>query len=243
MTRSRFAATVTLAVAACAGVALPAQAAPMLALTGWAFGTGHNVATTAYGGAAGGFTGRLTGAGAYDSAAFLTYCVELSESFAFSAAPQGGYSIVAGSSYFGADKAARLGRLLTYVADNPTAVDTSAESTALQLAIWNVVYDSDWTLASGGSFSDGSAYRGRANTLLAGAQGVLAPRFEVAALKKTGSQDFLLASLLAADVVGDGLPLAPNAVPAPGGTVSEPASLALASLALLTGALLRRRRG
>lgn len=215
-----------------------AALAANVTLTGWAFGSGGSVSATygvgqSYGGAAGGFKGSLTGtpANAFDTNNFLTYCIELTEHFSFGTSAMGQYNVVAGSSYFAnrhgnADKASQLGKLLTFVDANPSLVDSAAESTAMQLAVWNLVYDNDFSVTLAGSFNDASSYRTMANTLLAGAQGVSQSAFTVYALEKAGSQDFLLAARS---------PLPSTAVP-------EPASVGLVLSALAAGAWVRRRR-
>lgn len=162
-------------------------------LTGWAYGNGNSVNGNLYSGSAGGFKGTLTGAGAFDSQAFVTYCVELTESFSFSGGPIGTYDVVAGASYFGAEKAAALGKLVTYVNADPTRVDTAAESTSLQLAVWNLVYDRDYSVSVVSSFNDSSGFAPYADQLLRGAAGVSQSLYSVSALQRRGTQDFLLA--------------------------------------------------
>ena len=152
-------------------------------LTGWTFGSGNSVNSTMYSGAAGGFSGSLSGAGAFDASPFNTFCVELTEFFSFSATPMTGYNVVAGNTYFGAAKAEALGKLMTYVSQNAAQVDTAAESTSLQLAIWNLVYDTDVKVTTASLFRDISAYAAHADVLLAGAQGIGTSIYNVFALQ------------------------------------------------------------
>lgn len=169
-----------LATTATVGAVLGASAgahAANVTLTGWAYGSANAVQATGYSGLAGGFTGSLTGAGMHDTSSFLTYCVELEEYFAFGNAAITGYQVVDGASYFerrraDADIADRLGRLMTYVAGLASPAADSTASSGLQLAIWNMIYDDDYSLTTAGRFNDSSSLRAVADGFLAGAQTV-----------------------------------------------------------------------
>jgi hypothetical protein len=248
----------TLVAFALGGLALASQAATVN-LSQWAYGNSWgNVVTVGspnYSGAAGGFKGAVlfdsTDAASGFSGAmsgFITYCVELQESFSLPSGSMTGYSVLAGASYgewnntnglakTAAGTANRLGQLLSYSAANNVIRSSSAaaDSTSLQLAIWNVVYDTDTTV-SAGAFSEksGSLYDDYANTLLAGSAN-WSKMLDVYVLQKNGSQDFVLTRDTGRMVTPgtEGI----NNIP-------EPASLALAALGLVAaGAASRRRKG
>lgn len=192
--------------------ALAAQAS-VVTLDEWTFGSGQTVNThsPAYAGPAGGFSGTL------DGEALLAYCVELTQVFYWHATYTD-FTDMAASSYFTApdNKADKLGRLLSYVADTAGAVDNSYESASLQLAIWNIVYDTDYSL-SGGAFRDSSGRASYANTLLSASQ-TWTNTMDVRVLKSPTAQDQVH-----------------------WGRVPEPGSLALALAGLCPVGVTRRR--
>ena len=177
-----------------------ATSAPVVDLTGWTFGSGNsvNVTSPTYSGQVGGFKGSLSGFGApFDSASFQTYCVELTQEFSFGTS-MSGYSILTPTQYnttYGewATPVAtgnRIGRLITYVDEHPSSVSNAAQSTSLQLAIWNAIYDTDNTLATG-TFKDTSGYAAYADTLLADSLSTVSD-LNVYVLANGNSQDFLV---------------------------------------------------
>ena len=215
---------------ACSVAAMSSQAATMT-LTDWKFASGNivNAGAPNYNGEAGGFKGTLTGAGpGFDTNSLYTYCVQLTNYFYWST--PNAVNVTLASDYFannpvfgagsgvGNTKAALLGKLFSYVEADPTRVDTSAESTALQLAVWNIVYDTDLTLGSG-TFKDTSSYAAAANGFLSAASSYAGPLTQAVYVLDGAMQDQLIWR-----------------------RIPEPTSAALVAVALFGLSFTRRRR-
>lgn len=186
--------------------AAAASQAGTLTLNSWTYGNGNAVNSVStspaasFSGPAGGFSGTLSGAGAPFDGNIETYCVELNQTFNWNAGHDN-YNVVSASNYFGGAKADALGQLLSYA--NPWVTGAAAGSkddfsTALQIAIWNIVYDGDSTVVSG-NFTDTGSHAAQANAFLSGAASV-ANNLELFVLKSqagvpqgsSGHQDQLI---------------------------------------------------
>ena len=227
---------------ALAGAATLSQAATVY-FSDWAYGNSWgntvDVGVPNYSNVpAGGFKGSVTFTAAEKAAGFndilnngfISYCVELTESFyGFPSAQMSGYDVVPGSTYagWGNARASRLGQLMSYVSANSQLVDTKDESTSLQLAIWNVIYDqaSDNSLTSGlfQEKTPSGSFNAYADKLLSDSLSAT-NTYDVFVLTKASSQDFML-------------------LREKGSNVPEPSSVALAFAALGALGVASRRRG
>ena len=142
-------------VALLGGMAVAAQAATLKFSSTpslfWTFGNGNSVSVDSpvYNGKGGSFNGTVSGAQAGLNGLFAMYCVDLRQPIS----PGGNYSdfsVVSSTSYFGASKALQLAQLMTHGnAQVNLNDDKDYASTALQLAIWNTIHDTDKDLDVG----------------------------------------------------------------------------------------------
>ena len=231
-------------VLACATVPALSAHAGTLTLTGWEYGSAGVVRMSLspvpnvnlLAGALSGTVSGLTGKHADFNGKLVTYCVELTQWAPGWRSATSGYSVVSGLTYFGANhRGNQLGSFMTFV-DTQSLFDVGdprvANSGAVQLAIWNIVYDSDFTLAAGSmQESINTAYRDAATQLLGGwnlwSTSGGHSHYKVYVLHHAHYQDFLLLERVQPGTQHHAVPL--------------PGTLALLVPAFAALALVRRR--
>ena len=196
--------------------ALGAQA-DTVQFNGFHYGNGNAVtinAPVSLSANAGGFDLSFNGA-----ASVVAYCVELTQYIGLGQS-YGNYAQLDAADYFSAGTLDRLARLISFVEDHHS-VNTALESSALQLAIWNIVYDVDATVGSGSFRVGANGFSAMANQWLADSGNSAASGWALYVLKSDTQQDQLY--------------WARQSVP-------EPATLALAAAALGGMGFASRRR-
>ena len=180
------------AVAAVALIASASSQAGTLTMNGWLFGAGQPVRVDSpeYQGLAGGFSGSLAGMSdvRFDVDSLPMYCVDLAQAIDIRAgnsfsvrmpddAFAANFTMMPIGEVFDAPVTQRLARLVSLADSSEDPIDDAMSSAALQLAIWNAVYDHDATLAAaaGSPFSDrqtgGDARRAKADAMLVASAG------------------------------------------------------------------------
>lgn len=217
-----------------------------LTMQGWLYGPGNQVSLSAnpnYNGLAGGFKGRLSGLS--DSQFNLNpvemYCVDLAQFININATYtvklqsdnfNANFTIKPVNAVFSSAISQRLTQLVSWSESAASYVDNSTESTALQLAIWNAIYEVDGDQSGqalrSGSFREtltqASVFATTAGSMQASAASYQGRMKQLFVLQSGTNQD----QLIWID--------SQNSVPVPG-------TLALVGLALLGAGAAARRRG
>jgi hypothetical protein len=229
-------------------LACGAANAGVLTMQGWLHGPGNHVSLSAspsYTGLAGGFKGVLSNMSnpLFNLNPVEMYCVDLAQFININAtysvkmpADSGSatFTLRAVTEVFNSTISQRLTQLVSWSESSAAHVNTSLESTALQLAIWNTLYENQGDVSgqalSSGSFRENAAQNAAPSAFAATASSMLS---SAAAYSGSMKQLYVLQSATNQDqlIWLD----SPNQVPVPG-------TLALAALALIGAAGAARRK-
>lgn len=212
--------------AGAAGAALclaPVAQGGTLVTTGWAVGSplSFNVVSPVTGTPLGvGTTNVSAGAfsGTFESVPIVFWCIQLDQFFSLGGTYNNYTMTLENSGYF-----VNLGKLFNEA--YASALLNATNAAAFQLAIWNIVYDTDSTVATGAfrATSGDLTARNQANTWLAGL-GSFSDNFDTFSLTNPDNQDFVLGTKT-------------------GKFVPEPTPLLLIGAALVALMVARRRGG
>lgn len=141
--------------------AIGAQAGPVMTLDhkigGDSYQIKRNGGAWESGSGGGGYSGTLTGAGNHNQYPLLAYCVDLDHTFSLEV-PYTDYEIMAAEDYLDSTKATKLANLFTWAVGNSSSwFSDKHKSSGMQLAVWEIIYDTDLSLSNtGGGFYAGS---------------------------------------------------------------------------------------
>jgi len=243
------------AAAALACTAMSAQAGPVSIQVGFAHGSVNmTVGATNAGGSVtasvGAFKG-LTGASSpYNTSAFITYCVELTQYLSLNT-QHDNYTLMDGAVYFGgitrgfaagsAVVVERLVNLFSFLGGIKAPTSTT-QSAAIQLAVWESIYEGNTAFGSVGGNVSGIG----AGTFAATNNGTTLAAIDAANVILAGARNFTGLGLFSIQVLSSSANqdlLVLTQLPDVGRVIPEPATLALTLTALLgVGVVTRRRR-
>ena len=170
--------------------------AETLRITGWDPNAHGQISVNGPGMSYSGNAGRL--AGLLNGVSFTTYCSQLDQFIGFGN-NYTDYSIVptGGVGGFNTTQATNLGKLFTFAS---ASVTDALTSTAFQLAVWEIVYETSGTYSvSSGVFTgtDGTAgVVALANTYLAGISTITNSGFSIQRLVSPNQQDMIYARVI-----------------------------------------------
>jgi PEP-CTERM motif len=127
---------------------------------------------------------------------FYTVCVEVTQAF-FPLPNTYTHEANGSANGFDVGTAARVAAVMQaagFKSSDGGAVTTTQGFVALQMAVWNAVYDTDWTVSAGSfqQLTDTNGAKAGANALLAAASGIATPVYAVHKLYSADEQDVVI---------------------------------------------------